>query len=59
MTKYKKLDEEKFAELFEQEKVTKLCSDAGFSKNIEKGQFFITLDNVENILYLEVINHPT
>ena len=29
----------------EQEKLTKLCSNAGFSKNIEKGQFFITLDD--------------
>ena len=28
----------------EQEKLTKLCSNAGFSKNVEKGQFFITLD---------------
>ena len=37
--------EQKFAELPEQEKLTKLCSNAGFSKNIEKGQFFITLDD--------------
>ena len=34
-----------FEELPEQEKLTKLCSNAGFSKNIEKGQFFITLDD--------------
>ena len=34
--------EKKFAELPEQEKLTKLCSNAGFSRNIEKGQFFIT-----------------
>ena len=27
------------------EKLTKLCSNAGFSKNVEKGQFFITLDD--------------
>ena len=37
--------EQKFAELREQEKLTKLCSNAGFSKNIEKGQFFIRLDD--------------
>ena len=35
--------ERKFVELPEHEKLTKLCSTAGFSKNIEKGQFFITL----------------
>ena len=34
--------EQKFAEVLEQEKLTKLCSIAGFSENIEKGQFFIT-----------------
>ena len=38
-------DEQKFAELPEQEKLTKLCSNAGFSKNIEKGHFFITRDD--------------
>ena len=37
--------EQKFAQLPEQEKLTKLCSNAGFSKNIKKGQFFITLDD--------------
>ena len=36
--------EQKFAELPEQQTLTKLCSSAGLSKNIEKGQFFITLD---------------
>ena len=36
--------ERKFAELPEQQKLTKLCSNAGFSKNIDKGHFFITLD---------------
>ena len=36
--------EQKFAELLEQQKFTKLCPNAGFSKNIEKGQFFITHD---------------
>ena len=34
----------KFAELLEQQKLTKLCSNAGFSMNVDKGQFFITLD---------------
>ena len=37
--------EQKFAELPEQGKLTKLCSNAGFSKTIDKGQFFITLDD--------------
>ena len=37
--------EQKFADLPEQEKLTKLCSNAAFLKNIEKGQFFITLDD--------------
>ena len=36
--------EQKFAERPEQQLLTKLCPNAGFSKNIEKGQFFITLD---------------
>ena len=36
--------EQKFAELPEQQKLTKLCSNAAFSKNIDKGHFFITLD---------------
>ena len=34
--------EQKFAEFPEQEKLT----NAGFSKNIEKGQFFITMSSV-------------
>ena len=38
--------EQKFAEHLEQLKLTELCSNAGFSKNIEKGKFFITLDDV-------------
>ena len=37
--------EQKFAELPEQEKLTRLCSNASFSKAFEKGQFFITLDD--------------
>ena len=37
--------EQKFAELPEQEKLIKLCSNAGFSKYTEKGQFFIALDD--------------
>ena len=37
--------EKKFAELPEQEKLNKLCSNAGFSKNIEKVQLFITHDD--------------
>ena len=37
--------EQKFAELPEQEILTKLCSNACFWKNIEKGQNFIGLDD--------------
>ena len=37
--------EQKFAELPEKEKRTRLCSNAGISKNFEKGKFFITLDD--------------
>ena len=36
--------EHKFADLPEQAKLTELCFNAGFSKNIGKGQFFITPD---------------
>ena len=36
--------EQKFAELPDDQKLSKLCSDAGFLKEIGKGQFFITLD---------------
>ena len=32
--------EQKFAELLVQQKLTELCSNAGFSNNIDKGQFF-------------------
>ena len=37
--------EQKFAELTEQQKLTELCSNAGFWKNIERGQIFITPDD--------------
>ena len=36
--------EQKLAELPEQQKLTKLCSNAGFSKAIDKGHFCIALD---------------
>ena len=36
--------EQKFAAPPEHQKLTKLCSNAGFSKNIDKGQLFFTLD---------------
>ena len=60
-------NEQKFAELPEQQNLTKLCSDDGFSMNTDKGQFFITLGeegpekkkhHVESTLYLEVKKHP-
>ena len=41
--------EHKFVELPEQEKLTKLCSNACFSKNIEKRQFFIALDDDDTL----------
>ena len=34
----------KFAELPEDQKMSKLCKDPGFLKMIEKGQFFITIE---------------
>ena len=37
-------DEQKFAELLEQQKLIKPCSNGGFLKNIDKGQSFITFD---------------
>ena len=37
--------ERKFDELPEDQKLTKLCSDAGFLKDIGEGQFFITLED--------------
>ena len=48
-------NEQKFAGLPEQQNLTKLCSDAGFSMNTDKGQFFITLseegpDEIKNIM---------
>ena len=41
--------EHKFDPLPEDQKLTKLCSNAGFSKNIGKGQFFVTLDEEEGL----------
>ena len=35
--------DKKFEQLPEDQKLSKLCSGAGLSKNIDKGQFFITL----------------
>ena len=41
--------EHKFEPLPEDQKLTKLCSNAVFSKNIGKGQFFFTLDEEEGL----------
>ena len=41
---------EKFAELPEDQKLSKLCKDAGFLKKIEKGQFFITIEGGSEIM---------
>ena len=40
----------KFAELHEDQKLSKLCKDAGFLKKIEKGQFFITIEEGSEIM---------
>ena len=39
--------EQKFADLPEHVQMTKLCSDAGLAKTVEKGQYFTTLDDEE------------
>ena len=52
--------EQKFAELLEREELTKLCTNAGLSENIQMMMHLtICKDHVESILYLEVRNHPT
>ena len=43
-------DERKFGELPDDQKLSKLCSDAGFLQEIEKGQFFITLEEGSDFL---------
>ena len=53
----------KFAELLDDQKLSKLCSDAGFSKEIGKGQFFMTIEEgsevvLENTLNIETSQHP-
>ena len=39
--------EQKFADLSELLQLTKLCSNAGLAKTVEKGQYFTTLDDEE------------
>ena len=41
---------EKFAELLEDQKLSKLCRDAGFLKKIKKGQFFITNEEGSEVM---------
>ena len=41
---------EKFAELPEDQKLSNLCKDAGFLKKIEKGQFFITIEEGSEVM---------
>ena len=41
---------EKFAELLGDQKLSKLCRDAGFLKKIEKGQFFITIEEGSEVM---------
>ena len=38
--------EQKFADLPDHAKLTKLCSSAGLAKTVEKGQYFTTLDDI-------------
>ena len=40
----------KIAKLPEDQKVSKLCKDAGFLKKIDKGQFFITIEEGSEIM---------
>ena len=40
-------DDQKFANLPEHLQLTKLCSNAGLAKTVEKGQYFTTLDDTE------------
>ena len=40
----------KFAELPEDQKLSKLCKDAGFLKKIEKRQFFITIEEGSEVM---------
>ena len=42
--------ERKFAELTADQKLSKLCSDAGFVKEIGKGQFFITIEERSEVM---------
>ena len=42
--------ERKFAQLPDDQKLSKLCSDAGFLKEIGKGQFFITIEEGSEIM---------
>ena len=39
-----------FAELLDDQKLSKLCSDAGFLKEIGKGQFFITIEEGSEVM---------
>ena len=41
---------EKFAELPEDQKLSKLCKYAGFLKKIGKGQLFITIDEGSEVM---------
>ena len=58
--------DQKFANILEQIQLTKLCSNAGLAKTVERGHYFTTLDDteldrlkghIESTPCLEVINH--
>ena len=51
--------ERKFAELLDDQKLLKLCSDAGFSDEIEKGQLFITIEETERVDSFEYNNRSS
>ena len=40
----------KFAELLDNQKLSKLCSDSGFLKETWRGQFFITIEEVSKVV---------
>ena len=42
--------EPKFAELLDDQKLPKLCSDAGFLKKLGKGQFFVTREEGSEVM---------
>ena len=51
--------ERKFAELLDDQKLSKLCSDAGFLQEIGKEQFFISLKGGSEVMQTACREHTT